>query len=507
MAPQDLPPELWLRIASFLRRDEVMRLVGVNLTLFNLALDAQYAVVHIDGLTTPATVRMLERLRDPIPASRVRSLVFHPGLKPKKTTNPALRPPASPPSGRSSFKFWNRNKAAVPPSPPPPPQPSFEQLVDALTRVFPGLVNLRSFEMEAWDLEAAYDGFLRTAWSAFGPRLEALSFGGTPQNFRQLVESKPNIPACTSLSLQFSQAVDAATKPASATAAADDVLTNTLAPYINSLAPQLQVFKVWSWSTLDLSPLFLNLGTFPHLHDIHVRSPFNTFTNPVGLTSVLENNAETLTSVELRLNPMGSAVDNTVEQPLATWLLSHKEHNPQVMTGLKTLRIFPTNLDDGFATLLVYLERSVKTLRTLAVKDRYMSLDEISTLLAPLAYSAGEDGLESLRLHVRAWSPELFALLATQLPGLRSLSLYLGGSPPDRAAAQLFFDKLRAARESRSWALQDIGVWQGGFEVSLTTMHSLAECIPTVRSFWGNGEMVSDTKLYESGLSFERFAS
>ncbi|KAF7312393.1 hypothetical protein MIND_00252600 [Mycena indigotica] len=487
-----LPAELWLRISNFLTQDEVVALVGVNLTFFNIALDIRYRTIHIETWNSKSR-KLYERLRDPLPASRVQRLILRPHLS---LSNPirseSSRPAASPSLWHRLFSAGSSSKAQPPPASKPAP---IEQLIESLILVLPGLVNLRSFEAEVWDVEEGYDlrPFFRSAWAAFGPKLEAVSFGGRPKDFLQFVESEPNIPACTSLNLQFTHEMDTA-----ANAATLVILVDCVAPYINSIALQLTTFKVWSWSTLDLSALFLNLGKFPRLTEFHVRAPFNrAFTDPAGLTNLLETNSQTLQHVELRLNPSGSAMDPSPEQRLGEWFSSHQS-SPLVMRDLKKLRLFPTNSGLGFDALLMYLERSANTLTTLAIKDRYLSLEEVSTLTTLLAER--ESALQNLRLHVRVWSPELFDLLAAKLPGLRSLSLYVGGSPGDRAAEKLFFAKLRNGT-CRQWTLYDIGVWQGGFEVSLSTMRSLAACIPSIRSFWNNGEMWSDSKNYEVGFT------
>jgi hypothetical protein len=217
----------------------------------------------------------------------------------------------------------------------------------------------------------------------------------------------------------------------------DETLVTAVAPFINSLAPQLQTLTLWSWSTLDLSGLVRALGHFPRLSTFNLRAPFNkAFSDPAGLSALLENHAATLAAVELRLNPAGSAMDPTSEQVLGAWLLSH-EARPSVLANLKLLRMYPTTLPIGFDALVMYIARSAHTLTTLAVKDRYFDLDEVAALLAPVAHRAPGEGLAALRLNVRVWNTALFDFLAGTLPELKSLTLYVGGSHPDRAAREV----------------------------------------------------------------------
>lgn len=215
------------------------------------------------------------------------------------------------------------------------------------------------------------------------------------------------------------------------------ILVDSVAAFINSLAPHLRALKIWSWSALDLSALFNNLGHFPHLHDFHLRAPFNkALTDPTGLTRLLETNSSTLDTIELRLNPTGIAVDPNSEYLLGQWFLSHRA-NDSVFAGLKLLRMYPTTLSTGFDALIMYIERSANTLTTLAVKDRYLNLDEVNALITPVSHRGADEGLQALRLNVRVWNVELFDLLALKLPGLKSLSLYVGGSHPHRTATEV----------------------------------------------------------------------
>ncbi|KAJ7707625.1 hypothetical protein B0H17DRAFT_1033298 [Mycena rosella] len=474
----EIPPEIWLYISSFIPNDELLSLAGVNIHFYNLALDRRYSTIRIEAMNA-TTDKLLRHLRDPAVASRVRRLVVRPVINLHADT--AYAAPS----------FWQRI-STVTGRKQLPASPSIERAIDALILVFPGLSNLTRFEVESWDMSPDYDlqRFFSNAWTSFGRQLEVIAMAGRPEAFRQFVASNPEPVSCTALSLQFTHELDT-----TAATVLDGILVNSVAPFVNSLAPRLESLKIWSWSTLDLSALFLNLGVFPQLRDFHLRAPFNkAFPNGTGLTRLLEDNSSSLDTIELRLNPAGSAMDPSSEQLLAEWFMSHEAH-PSVLTNLKLLRMYPTTLSIGFDALVRYTERSADTLTTLAVKDRYLNLDEVEALITPVAHRHADDGLQSLRLNVRVWSVELFDLLALKLPGLKSLSLYVGGSHPHRAATELFFTGMQT-HSFMSWKLRDIGVWQGGSEVPSGTMRLLAYCIPSVQSFWGNGHMLGEGKIY-----------
>ncbi|KAJ7773385.1 hypothetical protein B0H16DRAFT_1409461 [Mycena metata] len=474
----EVPTEILLHIASFIPKDELHNFIGVNLFFYNLALDSRYSTIRIESVDVQ-THKLLQRLRDPAVAGRVRRLVVRPMLNLHRTQS-AVNP-----------SFWERigTYVGVQTDPETPPL----SIEDALVLVFPGLTNLMRFEVESWDMSPDYDlePFFRSAWAAFGRQLETISMAGRPETFRQFVASDPQPVSCTALSLQFTHELD----PMAATAVVG-ILVNSVAAFINSLAPHLRALKIWSWSALDLSALFNNLGHFPHLNDFHLRAPFNkALTDPTGLTRLLETNSSTLDTIELRLNPTGIAMDPNSEYLLGEWFLSHRE-NDLVFTGLKLLRMYPTTLRTGFNALIMYIERSANTLTTLAVKDRYLNLDEVDALITPLSHRGADQGLQALRLNVRVWNVELFDLLALKLPGLKSLSLYVGGSHPHRAATELLFAEMQT-HSFAEWKLRDIGVWQGGSEVPSSTMRLLAKCFPAVQSFWRNGHMLGEGKIYE----------
>ncbi|KAJ6531878.1 hypothetical protein B0H19DRAFT_1273061 [Mycena capillaripes] len=494
----EVPAEIWLYIASLIPNDEIMQFMGVNIHFFNFALQTKYSTIRVESVNTN-TEKLLHRLRDPAVASRVKHLVVRPAIlhMPEPSAAPTLWQ-------RITSGYVTRRRTRS-----PSPSPSIDRVIDSLTLVFPGLTNLTRFEVESWDISPDYDwqSFFHSAWSSFGRQLEAIAIAGRPevllpssalhefetyffQNFRQFVASDPQLVSCTALSLQFTHELN--TMAASAVVG---ILVESVAPFINSLAPQLRSLKIWSWSTLDLSALVLNLGHFPQLNDFHVRAPFNkAFPDPTGLTTMLEANSSTLDTVELRLNPLGSAMDPKSEELLSQWLSSHRSH-PSVLTNLKLLRMYPTTLSGGFDALVMYIERSANTLTTIAVKDKYLNLDEVEALIAPVSHRGADEGLQALQINVRVWNVELFDLLALKLPGLKSLSLYVGGSHPDRAATELFFTRMQT-HSLMTWKLRDIGVWQGGSEVPSETMLLLAKCIPAVRSFWGNGHMRGESKIY-----------
>ncbi|TFK65439.1 hypothetical protein BDN72DRAFT_197392 [Pluteus cervinus] len=75
----ELPLELWVIIASYLSREELCRLMGVNRALNDLAMDAKYGVVEFAETDPWKFVKKVERLlQSPFNGRRTRSLIIFP---------------------------------------------------------------------------------------------------------------------------------------------------------------------------------------------------------------------------------------------------------------------------------------------------------------------------------------------------------------------------------------------------------------------------------------------
>jgi hypothetical protein len=58
----EVPPEILLYISSFIPNDELVKLVGVNIHFYNLALDIRYRVIRVETVNA-TTDKLLHRLR------------------------------------------------------------------------------------------------------------------------------------------------------------------------------------------------------------------------------------------------------------------------------------------------------------------------------------------------------------------------------------------------------------------------------------------------------------
>jgi hypothetical protein len=314
--------------------------------------------------------------------------------------------------------------------------PTLEGLEQALGDAVSGWSNLREFSAKWWDSTELrqLEPFLLRAWSTFGPNLQKVTLAGNPASIRTLVSSAGRLPSLRELRFELTNNILRADDIADVAA-----LEDVIAPFINSVSATLEALSISSWgASIDLSQFFLKLGVFPRLRHFKARAPFNkTFlSTPDGLTRLLRDHSHTLTSVGLRLNPSGSMIDPSTEVSLRRWMESiHSD--PLILANLTTLEMYPANSDPlttleihpaplpaGFTIFLGLLGRSAETLTELAIRDRYLSYEEVESVLSTFASRPPPLRLTILCLNVRTLSLHLIDLLARELPCLLKLSLY-----------------------------------------------------------------------------------
>ncbi|KAG6865971.1 hypothetical protein C0991_009973 [Blastosporella zonata] len=468
-----LPVEIWLHIAKFLPDDTLRGLLVINGLFFDLAMDIRYREVELYDVT-PNALKILSQLRSyPSVARRVRSLKVQ--LDQLRRLGGAAVIPSSRTSDPSPTTPLKRLRSALlhphlsllnfrPPAKSPKDScASFEVLLDELAGVFPTMSNVEAFHVDSWNLPKEHDllRFFSAAWSGFGATLRRLSLGGNIEGFKVIKASQPVLPALTELHFEFTNNMNPP-KPNSPEAIASDALTRTLlhdfvAPFVNGLSAHLEILKLWSWASIDLSSFFKSLATFPHLHTLSIWAAFNrSFTDDSsGLTQVLYRVTPTLKELMLRLNPTGSRLfDPESDLALCHWLTDTVNNNKQFSSGLRRLELYPSASDTGLNTLTTWISRSSRTLEQLNVRDRYLFVPEIARIAS--AFHPGAR-LTFLRLNVRELPATLFDLFATAFPTLKTLALRAAdGQPPPEFVAEM------RTRTYHDWNLYDITIWQGG---------------------------------------------
>jgi len=300
--------------------------------------------------------------------------------------------------------------------------PSFEGLVKGLITILPGLLNVKEFSIDSWNLPPEFDlaPFFSAAWSGFGKTVRKVSLGGNLEGFKELIRSKPHFDSVQELELEFTNNMNG---PGPDPVDDEAILFYHVAPLINSVGGHLQSLRIWSWASADLSTFFQHLGPFPALRTFGVRAAFNRSfrDDPSGLTQLLRSTAPTLNELELRLNPSGAALTEAAhDHVLCEWLSQTILSDDTIAVGLRTLQFYPTASAGGCDVLLDCIKRSADTLKHLLVRDRYLHYEEIEALTKAFPPHAK---LTYLRLNVWRLTTNLIDLLASNFAALEKLTL------------------------------------------------------------------------------------
>ncbi|KAG7451220.1 uncharacterized protein BT62DRAFT_1000467 [Guyanagaster necrorhizus] len=453
----ELPPELWLYLAEFIPDSELRNLLDVSRIFYEIALNVRYKEIAIEGIDS-RTVAL-----DPEVAKRV----LHLSIVSHGTRRQLIH-------DVQKFRFadFGRRKNL-----------SVERATQLLIDVLTGFTNLNEFSIDFWGLPSSYKlvPFLNAAWSTFGKQIRTLFLSGHLDALRIIVETSTPMESLESLRIQLTASIYPLTDAGNSI---ESVLA--LRKFINGLSPRLKTLRLWSWASTDVSMLFVGLDHFPLLHRFHIRTAFNKAfpSDPSGLSRFVQSHASTLYDLQLWLHPAGSSVDPSMDQPLSEWLLATVDPIPEFPV-LKDLQFYPTHLRGGFDAFLLTIQRSTNTLINLISRDHYLSSQETIRLIDALAYNGPNKTLISLRLNMIVFTGDVIDAMAEKLPGLVSLRLYIGDN-------QESFEDIMNNRSLTSWGLYDVGIWCGGSVFDGESMRLLARCIPSVRSFWGNGHMKTD---------------
>lgn len=488
----ELPPEVWLHVAQFIPDNAIRTLMGVNRLFFNLAMDARYRkIIFVDiNEKSAMALNTLSQLADPAIAKRVRRLELPLNQLIKPYTRRSSRTYS--PSSTKIRKFTTTLFYPLVSSTGPYKKPrnvSLETLIEDITKVLPLMTNLEEFHLPSGISPKPIDlqPFFTAAWAGFGRNIRILSLGGNIDGFQVLPASQPVLTALEELHLEFTDTMNLPTPNTSAAVVAADrrrtLLNNCVAPFINGLGSRLRVLKICSWSSIDMSTFFKHIGPFPILHTFSVWAVFSISfaSDPSGLTQALYGVSPNLKDLTLRLHSSTHFSEVQFGDVLYQWLKGTLHNNNQFGRHLTHLQLNPPPIEAGLDNLIVFIQRSAATLMHLYVRDRYLHYPEIksiSTAFSPYT------SLQSLRLNVRKLPVELLDLLAKSFPNLKNLTLRAAdGQPPID-----FGEQLQSHRYD-DWGLWDIGIWQAGNQLEHELMLVIAQCIPSVGSFWGQGNM------------------
>ncbi|KAH6913367.1 hypothetical protein BKA70DRAFT_1558715 [Coprinopsis sp. MPI-PUGE-AT-0042] len=458
---EELPLEIWFLVTELFSDEDLYNIIGVNRFFFNLGMDRKYSTFRIEGPNS-TVFKQLDHISDPSIAQRIKALTVSLYV----ITAPVSEQVAG--GHTSAFstlrqavtKTMSRIRSQGTPTmaTPSPGRTQAPSMINRLMDVLPLLVNVDEFRIMTWALPSTenLDEFYQLAWSVLGKNLRCLSISATLDGYRKLSKCQPSFPALRHLEVAF------ANVPGDAGSSFGESPAE-VAPLINSVASQLEVLKIRSFSTLDLSLLFLNLEPLPCLESTLIRIPFNHgfVEDASGFKTFLTRSSSTLKNVDIRLPPTGLALAPMAEDGLYQFL-SDCLADPLCFSKVQCMDIYPTNLAGGVEVLRRAIKNASLHLTEFTVRDRYLKIEEVF---------------------------ELFDALARDAPGLRRLWLSVGEAAPGSTAIETLA-AVRNGMRTRSypdWKLWDLTIFQGGNELDNDTMHACARSIPSVKSFWGQG--------------------
>jgi hypothetical protein len=307
--------------------------------------------------------------------------------------------------------------------------PTFKDTVSSLISIVPLLSNVYELEIEFWYAPSDILAPLFQSIHAFGKRLDRLLLRGHLDGISVLVnECTEKFEHLKGLHIELMNRLPPANQRVDVD---ENTLVSSIAPFIRSLAPTLEVLRIWTWASVDFSRFYDVLATtnFPALKSVYIRMAFNDMLRqPESLKAFLSRCGCTLEKLELRLNnSRGMQLDQSDEEPLGKWLEDSvgKESDPLEHSlsfpKLQALDFYPSTAESGTTALLSVIHRSVDTLLELTIRDRYFYPDQARTVIC----AAAKCRLRYFRMNVMYLDVELLDLLMEKMPGLEKIWLSL----------------------------------------------------------------------------------
>ncbi|KAJ6632460.1 hypothetical protein B0H10DRAFT_15101 [Mycena sp. CBHHK59/15] len=412
-----LPDDIWQCVACFIPHENLPRLISVNRAFYNIILDAKYSEVFWAKLDGPM-LRSLVLLRNPSIAKRVRRLHVRAWFIEYLLRKDSLYRP----SYVVCSKRWVARHIRLPSTPirltpsSGGSSPAVSDVLLAMTEAARLMTFVTEYSFEWRDLSPTSDTllFLQSARTAFGSSLRKLTLHAQLRNFRNLL-STVDFDNLEELELNFDHDQEDPVDEKE-----DEVLANSIAPFINHFRRTIGTLVISSASKTDLSSLFRALQPFPHLRKLVVRLSFDDthLSDPRGLVQVLRTNQDTLSNVELGRSFGASAegMDTSTWPNFSKAILSDRE----VLLNLNTLK---TPILETFSHTMTCLHRSANTLTSLSLVHSFLKDDELAALVDSFAHRDFDTGLKYLQTGVTHATPAHFDLLASRLPGLVKLTL------------------------------------------------------------------------------------
>ncbi|KAF8184451.1 hypothetical protein BJ912DRAFT_527446 [Pholiota molesta] len=337
-----IPPETWLYISQFIPDDDIYRrLRTINSVFFYLAMASKYEEVLIRCnhvfLTLP---RIIERLRDPFVAGKVRRVT--------------VEFISCPPMGRrrhrttrkdetfTAIHTWMSSAKSHFLAPFTSPEAHTLKTIAKCVSKFQHMV---AFEIKT----DFYDGadvsippkfvhHLASAWSTFGVNLQSLSIRTESLVFQELSALQPYFQNLIALQIAVIPAVSRFYRSYPQDSALD---LDAVAPLINSIGPNLKKLDLYflgSYHPPDIFP-YLSTSLALEVLKVKIRSTEGKAWDDVGLKAFLCGGAHVLRELDINISTIDdeSFSDSTLGKVLLDCATDRR-----CFSHLETLRINPT---------------------------------------------------------------------------------------------------------------------------------------------------------------------
>ncbi|TFK69100.1 hypothetical protein BDN72DRAFT_878648 [Pluteus cervinus] len=425
-----VPHEIWLHIAHYLPATNLCKLISLNSTFFELAMDCRYRQISFTYLNDH-TLKSLIRLQDPAVARRVRILHVYPGFL-KEVAERELRAPQ--PNNclqvfKDAVKQLRPGKRKK--SPLSRAFRSSEDITNILLQVLRGLPNVTDYYIVWCGLPPISRSPVPFLTAVLQSRLRKLSLEISLENIETLLGPAFAIPNLEELEVVVR--IDEIRSPANQ----ERIMFNHLGPAISCLHPTLHTLSIQAWEPLDISPLFASIQSIPSLRTLAISIPTTLphLGNPKGLRNFLNRHSSSLQELTLRasqyggvgMTPDGVSMDHWIREAISDAELPHL-HVLDISSGL-----FP------LATSIQCLTRFSRTISSLALTGRYHSLDDVALALNTMDGRPEHKRLHTLRLGPVSLTPQLMDLLAEKLPYIQRLELLVREVLPEDGAPALYW--------------------------------------------------------------------
>ncbi|KAJ3513934.1 hypothetical protein NLJ89_g2668 [Agrocybe chaxingu] len=445
MPTPDLPVELWLEILGLLPRSTLHKMIGINRTLFELALDDIYREIRFIN-DDKEMVKSFKQLKHTNIANRVQHLFIRPAFLPgmdEDEQRGSFRKILS--SGLTCVKSCLGITSGSEAPEVAPPSPS-SKILEAASKAVKLCPNLREITIVLYDhaLTAAFAVFLNSMWSldSVAPNLLKLNIDTTlvkiPLLLNPLILCAEQLTNLEEIDITLS--VTRFRQPEEEYRRAKLAIQSFLTVFKGTI----RSVTLSSSLIVDLSSLYDGFPILTKLRKFDLRAIFRNETLPdVGsLTRFLSKHASTLEHLVVKTRPRAATIERS-DETYIKWLnpigkpASGKQHGfPQlVLPALRSLDISLRESDQlGMWPYtpestpkqrppLPPLSRVTPNITSLTLQDVRLTFARVSEVVKSLRRREGGTILESLNVSVDVLTPQFFDLFSSELPRLRSLTV------------------------------------------------------------------------------------